>query len=344
MRVMTRLLTVLCALGIITATQADQGPSFATVRLRPLHSQLQLFGQVMPQHHYRVAASLEGRVTDLKVKVGDPVRQGEVIAHLTGPSVNARLQAAEQSVKQDQADLESAKSILTLIEQKRRQRLATQEELLKARTAVSQAQTHLVVARIQLQSLQAQTQLVAPTDGQITTLSAANGDYMTTGQSLLRILPSKGLWIRTRAYGQEGREVKVGQTGNFQADEAGRTLAVTVATKVPDTKSPGTWLLYLVTQDASANLFAGQAGTVSLTESVRQLPAVSNAALIMDQGQWWVMLKAGQSTKPVRVDPAASHHGWTWLLHGVQAGDRVLVQGAYQAYHQNFSKQYANPD
>lgn len=344
MRVLIRVLAVFFLLCAFSAAQAVQGQAFATVRPRPLHSQLQLFSQVTPQHQYRVTASLAGRVTDLKVNNGDPVRQGDVIAQLTGPSVHARLQSAQQMVSQDQADLKSAQSILTLVEQKRRQKLATQEQLLKARSAVSQARTQLSMARSQQQSLQARTQLVAPTEGQVTALAAANGDYVTAGQTLLQILPNKGLWIQARAYGQDGQRVKVGQSGQFETTKGQGTGAVKVVAKVPDVTSPGTWLLYLLPQDNAGNWFAGQAGTVTLTQNVRQLPAVPSAALIMDQGQWWVMLKSGQTSKPVQVDPVASDQGWTWLNQQGLAGKQVMVRGAYQAYHRSFSKQYANPD
>lgn len=330
--------------GVFIIPRAYGLPATAAVTLRTLHTRHQLFGQIVPQHQYWVTTSLNGRIEGLRIQVGDSVHQGDVIARLTGPSVNARLQAARLTVKQDQAELVSAKSVLTLTAQKRRQKLATQEQLLNARTALLKARTQLAIGRSQQQSLQAETQLLAPTDGQVAAVTAANGDYISAGESLLKLLPSKGLWLEARAYGRDGQQVTVGQTGQFLPEEGGQALAVTVATRVPDTESPGSWLLFLVPKGPSTDWFAGQAGTVTLTGGARQLPAVPSAGLIMDQGQWWVMLKTRQGAKPVQVDPAASQNGWTWLLHGVQAGQEVMVQGAYQAYHQDFSKQYANPD
>jgi len=334
----------LCLLLCASAPARAGGSDWVGVALRPLVETVQAFAQVVPQRTLRLAAPLAGHLAQLQVRPGDRVQRGETLGRLTGPAIDARLEAARQSVVGDKAGVSAAAQELKSIRQKAGERLATRNALIRARLALTRSRAQLRSDQAQLKSLQRQIRLTAPAAGQVTRLSATNGDFLGVGQPVMQIRPDQALWLSARFYGARGRRLKPGQQGQFHPDGGGRSLAVTLATLMPDPDASGTWQVYFMPQHTPADWFAGQAGTLTLQGAGRRLPAVPSGALIMDQGTWWVMVEKSDGPKPVKVTPVASQGGWTWVRHGLSAGQQVLVKGAYQAYHRDFASQYANPD
>ena len=312
------------------------------VVLRPLSESMRTFAQVEPKRIFKLAASIPGLVTALGIRPGDPVHKGDMLARLAGPDLVARLEAARQAVVADKAARQSARQVLASVRQKQGERLATRAALARANLELQQSDSRLKSDRSRLQALQARTQLLAPGDGQVIKVATANGDYVKAGQTLVEIMPSRDLWLSAKLYGRQGMDVQAGQKGRFQPDDQGPAIAVTVATVMPE--PAGGWQLYLTPQGTGPAWFAGEAGQLILAGATRKLPAVPTRAMIMDQGRWWLMVEGPKGAHPERVTPAASRNGWTWLQSGVSADQRVLVKGAYQAFHRDFSSQYSNPD
>lgn len=324
---------------------ADGGQaSVVTASVRPLQVVHRYFAQVEPQHDYEVSASLAGRLSDLQLRPGDPVQKGQVLAHLAGHAVHAKRVAAQNRVKAAQSRYDMAKAIYGIRKHEYQEQITTHVALIKAHDALVQAQARLGTAKSSAQSLSHQTQIMAPVDGNVVALLVANADFVQAGQSLLKILPEHGLWLTSRVYGSDGKTVHVGQKGWFVADGSTTKIPVTVASVVSDPKAAGIRHVYLTANSESDQWLAGQAGTVALTGPARALPAVPSSALILDQGAWWVMVRRGNAWVPDRVHPVARQGGWTWLSSTFRSGQRVLIQGAYQAFHHDFAKRYANPD
>ncbi len=315
-----------------------------TVSLRPLQVTHHYFAQIESQQNYVITASLAGRLSHLQVRPGDPVHKGEVLAQLSGPAVQAERVIAKNRVKTAQSQYDMAKAIYGIRKHEYQEQITTHVALIKAHDALVQAQSRLATAESHAQSLSNQVQLLAPVDGNVTGLLVANAAFVKAGQPLMKILPAKGLWLASRVFGADGSSVHVGQKGWFVPDGSTAKIPVTVASVVSDPKVAGIRHVYLTTSVKSIDWMAGQAGTVALSGPTRTLPAVPSPALILDQGAWWVMVRRGNAWVPVQVHPVASRDGWTWLRPTLQSGQRVLVQGAYQAFHRDFAKRYANPD
>ncbi len=320
------------------------GQDSARVALRPLTVTVQAFAQVVSQHRFRVAAPLAGHLSALTVRAGDRVQKGEQLGRLGGPGIDAQIESLRQSVSGDQAGVSATRAVLDSVRQKAGERLATHDALIRARLALTRARSQLKTDQARLKSLQAQTVLIAPATGAVSGLSAANGDFLKVGQTILQIRPARALWLSAEFYGRQGSELQPGQKAQFAPDGGGQPLPVTLATLMPDPDAPGTWQAYFTADQTRPNWFAGQAGTVSVKGPAHPLPAVPSDALILNQGAWWVMVDKSGGAQPVRVTPAASRDGWTWISQGLKAGQTVMVKGAYQAYHRDFARQYANPD
>lgn len=137
---------------------------------------------------------------DPQLRVGMPVKAGQLIANQAPERVKADLQAAKASLAEAQASLELAevthKRYETLIEQ----RSASRQELDEARVQVQQAKAVRDNARAELAQAQLsvdESRLVAPIDGVLARLNIEKGRYFMpntvqadTEQNALRTVPA----------------------------------------------------------------------------------------------------------------------------------------------------------
>ncbi len=116
------------------ASAADAGRSpvvgVAPVLRKDLSRTLTLSAEFRPFQEIDVHAKVAGYVRSIKVDVGDRVRQGELLAVLEIPELQADIQQAEASVRQSEAEVKRAK-----------------DELQRAQSAHSV--THVAYARLQ---------------------------------------------------------------------------------------------------------------------------------------------------------------------------------------------------
>ncbi len=151
-------------------------------------------GFTEPYRTIEVAAAETGLISEIKVREGDTVRQGDVLATLDRDVLLALLAIADQAM-QSTGNLDSALAELRL----RKERLekleellakghARQEEVTRARTdlAIAEAQVRLaredlLIKKLDYEKIQAQFErriLRAPLDGVIPRIQKNVGDYV----------------------------------------------------------------------------------------------------------------------------------------------------------------------
>lgn len=196
---------VLVAAGVSALTAASRGRSALQVRIEPVQHRdlvaiVSASGWVRPHRKVDVQADIMGRVTDLRVKEGQAVKQGQVLLVIDPTQYEAALERAKAAVSearareaQAQANQIQAQRALVrqqalaaqdsnLVSQQSLEEAATgvqvQAELLKAaRYSVAQAEASVGVAQDQL----AKTVIRAPMDGVITRLNVDQGETAIVG-------------------------------------------------------------------------------------------------------------------------------------------------------------------
>lgn len=137
---------------------------------------------------------------DPQLRVGMPVKTGQVIAHQAPERVEADLQAAKASLAEAQASLKLAEVTQTRYEKLIEQRSASQQELDEARVQVQQARAVRDNARAELAQAQLsvdESRLVSPMNGVLARLNIEKGRYFMpntvqadTEQNALRTVPA----------------------------------------------------------------------------------------------------------------------------------------------------------
>jgi HlyD family secretion protein len=189
-----------------------------------------------------VSTKIPGRILEMRVDQGDRVRAGEVLLRLDDSEfrqqveiARSALDAAKATVERMQADAVRAQAIQeqARIEYRRRETLFTsrsiaaneidkrKEELRvaeaeaeKTRAAVVEARKNLVVAQNTVDYHLARlddTVVLAPFDGLIVRRDRDPGDVVVPGTSILMLISTQRLWVRTWVDETEMSKIAEGQ-------------------------------------------------------------------------------------------------------------------------------------
>ena len=109
-----------------------------------------------------IAAKLSGRIVEVRVREGDTVNAGDVIAVLDDEQIRAREQQAQAAVTDAEAKAEAARAqIAVLQEQLRQSELLTEQARTDAQGRVRQAESEVVAAEAELARQEAAYRLAA---------------------------------------------------------------------------------------------------------------------------------------------------------------------------------------
>ncbi len=137
-----------------------------------------------------IAAQVAGRITELSVKAGDPVRSGQVLARIDERAAAGQAAASRAQVAAVQAQLDAARK-----EYERSQRLYQKQYISQA--ALEQAEAQFKATQAQAQAMLAQAgaagaetslrTLRAPYNGLLASVAAELGDMAVPGKLLMTV-------------------------------------------------------------------------------------------------------------------------------------------------------------
>jgi RND family efflux transporter MFP subunit len=285
-----------------------------------------------------------GKLIDRKVRIGDSVKKGEVVAHLDPvdaqkqlASAQAALDAAEHRLvfAQQQLDRDTAQAAQNLISTNQLEQ--TQDAFSAARAGREQAAAQLVVARNNLEY----NSLVAVHDGVITSENADTGQVVAAGQAVYGLAWSGDTDLTLDAAASDLGRIAVGQAASvtfpalpdrtFQAhvreitpaaDPQSRTYRVRLTLD-----QPGQLVRLGMTGDATLTAVATQ-GTrgPTFTVPVTALFHRANSPAV------WVV-NPNTSTLELRAVSVRSYgdHS-TVITGGLKDGETIVLAGVHTVY------------
>ncbi len=201
---------LLVAAGVATRKAEVQASSVMTAYPSAQYAQLTASGYVVAQRRAAVSSKGTGRLIELKVREGSPVKSGELIGRLDASDVDAALVAAQAGLRQARAGVGQAEAALRqaqvelgnaeaelqrslgLVQQgfvsaqavdaARRRADAARAGIASAQAGIASAQGGVAAAQAQIQVQQvnrANTEIRAPFDGVVLVKNANVGDMIT---------------------------------------------------------------------------------------------------------------------------------------------------------------------
>ena len=213
----------------VTATQAQRGL---------LSTALSANGNIAPWQEAIVGAESNGsRLADVRVNVGDTVKRGQVLATFVSDMAQADLAQSKASVAEAEATLADAAANAQRARDLQASGALSAQQINQFLTGERTAQARLdaVRAATKVQQLRlAQTQVLAPDSGVISTRSATVGAVVPAGAELFRLIRQGRLEWRAEVVAAELAQIKPGQAvritaaGGVVADGKVRMVAPTV--------------------------------------------------------------------------------------------------------------------
>lgn len=305
----------------------------ATVSTASLVRRLPLSGSLTPLSQTTIKAKVGGELLEVRVREGQNVAKGEVLARIDTRNQQAQVAAQRAGLEKAKADLAIAKLNLEnnqrLLEKKfiAQNVLDTSQSTYDAAVAgVKLAQAQLELAEIGLQD----STVRAPFAGTISRRLAEPGEKVSSDSPLLGLVDLTQLELQASAPASEIPSVKPGQKAQVRVDGYGEQRFEARVERInPATEQGSRSILIYLSLDNSAGLLRGgmfAQGELIIGQS-GEGPVVPVAAVRSEAGLKYVMAVVDGKLvqKPVKLGLSTEDNALVEVREGLAAGDVVVV-------------------
>ena len=243
---------------------------------------LELAGRLQAYKQSAIYARVDGYINNWYFDIGDKVVQGDILAELDTPELDAQLLAAIADSKRSQAELELAESTVKRWRNLVKTKAVSEQDLAQRESEyrAAQAQLESATARVRQLEIQKSMALVkAPFDGIITARNKDTGDLINAGsdnsEPLFRLATTGQLRLNVFVPQKSAQHVTVGSKASVTVpDYPNKTYDAEVArtNTVVDPQS-GTMMVQIIINNQSGELLSGAYANVLL-------PLSSNSAMV----------------------------------------------------------------
>lgn len=312
----------------------------ANVFRRDVPLKLRAIGNVEPYATVSIRAQVEGQLSEVHVREGGQVHEGDLLFTVDPRPFEAALHEAEANLARDEAQRDNA-----VVEAARLARLLDQGFV--SRDEHDQAQTRAAALRATVSADEAAVEnaklelqycyVRSPIDGRLGQLLVDVGNVVKKNESILAVVnqirpvyvafsaPEKDLpAIRSRA-AAESLPVEAITTGS-SADSVEGSL--TFIDNAVDRKT-GTVLLKALFTNESEVLWPGQFVDVSLVLGIDRQAVVAPAESVQtgQQGQYAFVVKSDQTVEARSVVVGRTEGNEVIIASGLEPGERVVTDG-----------------
>ncbi len=290
--------------------------------------------EVNPNRVSRVVTPVAGRVTQVFVKLGDAVTEGQSVVTIESPDADAAMSAYLQSdstvgqmkanLLKAQADLDRNRDLLEHQAVAKKEVLNAENALIQATAQVEQARAareqalrRLAILGLKPGEFGQRVVLRAPVSGKVLELGVVPGEFRNdTNQPLMTIADLSTVWIASDVPESAIRFVKMGEYIDIELSAyPGEHFRANVK-RIADSVDPTTRTVKVRAelQNPGGKLLPEMFGRIRHVEGSRRMPAVPAPAIMQ-----------GQNGSYVYVEMAAGHFRQTPVQTGNRTGDLIGI-------------------
>ena len=303
---------------------------------------LRAIGTVVPLNTVTVRSRVEGPLLRVAFQEGQQVEQGQLLAEIDATPYQIRLNQAEAQLRQNEAQLRAAKSDLERFSQLHGQALVSEQQLEAQKALVAEREAALASDKAQVEDARRQlsyTRIEAPISGRIGLRQVDAGNLVRAGDAsglgvIIQIRPIAVIFTVPEIDLQKvvvplraGESLPVEAWDRGEEKVLARGFLRTVDNQID--LATGTLKLKAEFPNADEKLFPNQFVNVRLrVRTLRDAVVIPSAAVQYGSRGTYVYLVNEESKATVRdvvVGPAEGAD--QAVLQGVQAGDRVVLEG-----------------
>jgi len=272
---------------------------------------------VQPKLQAVIEAKVSGRITRLPVKLGQSVKQGEVLVELASQEVQARLDQATAAFRQAELDFNRTDNL-------RKQNAATQAELDTAQARYNVAKASVAEA----EALSGYAKILAPFDGVVARKLADEGDLAMPGKPLLDLDGRAGLRLVADVPSLLVGNVLPDAKLVVRVDTVPDAITGTLAEISPAADPASRTVCMKVDLPETGGLRTGQFGRLALPVGEATFLFVPLPALVR-RGQLEILFVAADGKAQMRLVRAGKETAQGLeILAGLTPGEAVVIEGA----------------
>lgn len=329
-------------------------------------SGLKVTGAVIapPNAKAKIVPAVAGRVTlDPRLTIGSPVARGQRIGSadqvLSAPEIAGlesqraalrsqelqQLAAAQQArtrLNAARVELDRARNLTEIgaASKKRLQEAETTYKLAAQEVVAAEEQAKVANAAVTLVAPSRAYPLLAPVAGVISKLNATTGQQAEAGAELAEITDLSRVWIQASVFEKDLAAVRSAQRASFtvtgypdhvfQIGGAGANRLVSIGAAV-DPQTRAVPVFYEVA-NPGGRFREGMFAEITIdTSGAQSALAAPKQAVITEQGRSFVFVfMGGESFEKRAVALGAEGQEFYEVKSGLQAGERIVVEGIYQ--------------
>jgi len=277
----------------------------------------EVVGTVQPKLQAMVEAKVSGRITRLPVRLGQSVKQGDVLVELATQEIQARLDQANAAFRQAELDFNRTDNL-------RKQQAATQSELDAAQARYNVAKASVAEA----EAVSGYARILAPFDGVVARKLADEGDLAMPGKPLLDLEGRVGLRLVADVPSLLASRVLADAKLAVRVDTLTDPITGTVAEISPATDPASRTVLMKVDLPETAGLSTGQFGRLAVPVGEAAFLFVPPSALVR-RGQLEILFVTADGKAQMRLVRAGKETAQgIEILTGLAPGEAVVVEGA----------------
>ena len=342
----------------------QDSPQFRQLRVEPVQEQAAVVDQVVapgrvevnPNRLSRVVPPVQGRVLEVRVKLGDFVERGQPLLSLESPDAEAAVAAGRQAEAAErqansalikaEADYARAQRLYAAKAMALKDVLSAENDLVQARGAREatvagheQAERKLAILGLKPNDFGQPVLVRAPLSGKILEINVAPGEYRgavathsdAATAPLFTIADLSTLWISSEVPEPALHLIHVGEPVEITLVAfPGETFRGRVA-RMADTLDPQTRTLKVHTElpNPQGRFRPEMFGSILHAGVPQRVPVIPPDAVIQEYGHAVVFVEHAPGQFERRVVALGPRNGASIpVLDGLRAADRIVVDGA----------------
>ncbi|HEX6913588.1 MAG TPA: efflux RND transporter periplasmic adaptor subunit [Chitinophagaceae bacterium] len=310
----------------MVATAAQPVPVVVSTPSAATDNSIQASGQVTSSQTAAISTRVMGRITSLRVNVGDRVVKGQLLATISDEDIRAKRAQVEASITEAEAHLSAAEKDYNRYVNLYRQESATAKEMDMMTLQYNAAKSRVEAARQMRKEVSVMlgyTSLTAPFTGVVTQKLAEQGSIANPGMPILMIENGGNKEITATISETDINRIRVGQTATVVIKSTGVRFTGNIVQLNPSSQFSGAQYMIKVSipasmqKDINAGMYVNL--TMETTANTSTTPAAENITVpvssIIYRDQLTGIYTVGANNTAVL----------RWLRLGRQYGDRVEV-------------------
>jgi RND family efflux transporter MFP subunit len=282
-------------------------------------------GSLRAEQHATLFPKTGGYVSDVLVDVGDKVKQGQKLAVIAAPELEAKLKKAKAEAKLAQIDVERFRE-----GRKKSPELVVQRELDKAEAAAVTREAEVA----ELAAILDYATIKAPFAGIVTQRRVDVGDYAVGGaiqnQPLFELMDVSKVRVETALPEKDGLLARTGQSVRVTLECGPEKTLEAVVNRTAGAIDPSTRTMAVQADVVNPNslLMPGMYAKVSVgVEHHDNALLLTAAAVVFEKGKPSVFLAENGKARKKSIQTGFEDGSKVEILSGLQEGQPVLVPG-----------------